>query len=326
MSVPINSRPTHAEASPRRGRDWLGQAGRLFYRERYATYENHDGLGNRLRLHAVAHAYALRTGRKLVVGWRRNTACHAAFDDLFLPAFANFSSLPRLESWLLRRALWHPTHADAHHFDTTAFPPGSRVDDVPAVPQRVVNFPRDFDHAVQGVSHLAAYRETIVRGLTPRPELQRRFEQFWADRRRPALGLHLRLGDFPTERVPMERAIEITRSVLARLPGATLVLVSDGMEAELAPLLAAHPFVTRPKINARTSVDGMRDTLIDLLVLGACDVIIGTPTSSFGYFAAFYGDRPFVPASADGWQPPLARSLNVLESQARRLRFGDDFS
>ena len=49
----------------------------------YVTYDGLDGLANRLRLHFLAHAYALQSRRRLVTQWVRNENCYAGYHDLF---------------------------------------------------------------------------------------------------------------------------------------------------------------------------------------------------------------------------------------------------
>ena len=50
----------------------------------------------------------------------------------------------------------------------------------------------------------------------------------------------------------------------------------------------------RPKVFDRTSVAGVRESFVDLLLLSRCTAVIGTAKSSFSNIAALIGRRPLL--------------------------------
>ena len=107
------------------------------------------------------------------------------------------------------------------------------------------------------------------------------------------IAAHVRLGDFaapstPTElasgkanlRIPIEWYLDVFRQMRARYPKLPLRILSDGSDAELAPLLSTGATVWR------TGSD-----LGDLYALAGASVLIGS-NSTYSRWAAFLGDMP----------------------------------
>ena len=270
---------------------------------RYVIYNNHDGLANRLRLHCLAYAYALKTKRKLVIDWKRNVYCYATYHDLFVGGSSSLTMLSPWERGYLRFA----KRFDRYSFEPDTLSDGDGVESLVNLPHRVVDVSNLNSSTGKG-SRLGPYHQEVLKSLIPRPEIQEKVNQFLDRFQSPTVGIHVRLGDFfykyGAALPSVERYIQMVRTITKFWPDAVFILVSDGDEEALSPLVNAGNCKIRPKINTRCSVEGMQDALVDLLVLAATNLIVSTPYSSYGGFAAMYGNKTIVRAT-EGWMKEL---------------------
>lgn len=274
---------------------------------RYVTYHNEDGLANRLRLHCLAYAYALKTERKLVVDWERNANCYATYHDLFVGGPPSFMLLHPWERWYFRFA----RRFDCYSFERATLSDGSGVELLVDPPNQVVQV-SNLNASTGGGSRLSHYYQEVIKSLTPRPVLEERSNQFLCQFKSPTVGIHLRLGDFVskygTALPAVERYVAIVQRIAKFWPDTVFILVSDGDEEALVPLLAAGKCRFRPKVNTRQTLEGMQEALVDLLILAATDLVVSTPYSSFGGFAAMLGNKPIIRATED-WQQRLDEAI-----------------
>lgn len=281
---------------------------------RYVTYVNDSGLANRLRLHCLAYAYALRTNRKLVVDWARNSYCFANYHDLFEGGPPSVGDLPILERLVFR--VLKRTHRRVF---TNQFLSGShQVDSFPDVPQRVVLFHPDVHAGVQWGGRLGRYRQATLDSLVPRQEIARKAQEFSAGIGSPSVGLHIRQGDFRDiygeDFARPDRFLAIARNIQDRMPNVSFVLATDADDATVRCFCEELPCQFRPRLNSRDDTDGIREALVDMLVLSRTDLVVSTPDSSFGGFAAFMGSKPLV--RADGaWKEQFDGALRMLSSR-----------
>jgi hypothetical protein len=243
------------------------------------TYLCHAGLANRLRVHLVAHAYALRHGRALHVHWPANEHFSAAFTDLFEP-------LPA--ATLARGALAFLARGDA-------------LKPLPDIPVVVLRQDWQYIGPEELDAQTAGFAASLRDALIPRPAVRLEVDRFAATVMWPAVGLHIRLGDFKDngQALPIERFIAAVKAEDQRSrTQVPLMLASDGSAAELAPLYAAFPgrIHRRRGSSVRHGQDAVTDALVDLLLLARCRYVIQTPHSSFGQIACFLGGCPGEPA------------------------------
>ena len=274
---------------------------------RYVIYNNHDGLANRLRLHCLAYAYALKTKRKLVIDWKRNVYCYATYHDLFVGGSSSLTMLSPWERGYLRFA----KRFNRYSFDPNTLSDGDGVESLVNLPHRVVDVSNLNSSTGKG-SRLGPYHQEVLKSLIPRPEIQEKVNQFLDRFQSPTVGIHVRLGDFfykyGAALPSVERYIQMVRTITKFWPDAVFILVSDGDEETLKPLLSAGKCKVRPKVNLRQFLEGMQDALTDLFVLSATDLVVSTPNSSFGGFAATLGNKPVVRATED-WEQILNKAI-----------------
>ena len=279
--------------------------------KKYVTYLERSGLANRLRLHCLAQAYALKTGRTLVVDWKPNRHCHATYDDLFLAGPPSLDSLPPAERKTIRLARIF----NSHSYGRGTLPNNLGVDALNDSPKRLVILKPDLEASVENGSRLGRYHKAVIDGLNPKPEINSAIARFLENIPSMRVGLHVRMGDFVkkygSSLPPISRYIDIVSAILVKRPDANIVLVSDAEEEELRPLLAAVKCHTRDKINIRTSTEGIRDALVDMMVLAQTDLVISTPSSSFSAVAAMLGSKPLLRAD-ENWESKLPAILNAI--------------
>ncbi len=145
---------------------------------------------------------------------------------------------------------------------------------------------------------IARHRDRVLARLRPRPRLGDAVRSFVEARRKraPALvGVHIRQGDYLTwldgklaitAREARSHLDELLRRRGIAPRDAAIVVCSDGP-------LDMRAFA------GLDAVEGPGSAVADLLVLAACDVILGS-NSTFGGFASYYGDVPFVVMQRSG--------------------------
>ncbi|WP_143755411.1 hypothetical protein [Gloeocapsopsis sp. IPPAS B-1203] len=274
----------------------------------YVTYFNGDGLANRLRLHCLAYAYALNTKRKLIVNWKRNNNCYATYHDLFVGGPCSYELLGLGERLFFRSV----KRFDCYSFEEGRLTNGENVESLINPPHRVVSV-SNLEASTGGGSRLGSYHQEVLKSLLPRPEIEERVSQFMAQFKSPTVGIHVRQGDFinkyNTALPPVKRYVAIVRLLAQLWPSAVFILVSDGNEEVLMPLLDTGKCKIREKVNERHTLEGVQDALIDLLILARTNLVISTPYSSFGGFAAMLGNKPIVRAQED-WETQLVEAIN----------------
>lgn len=278
----------------------------------YVTYHNRHGLANRLRLHCLAYAYALKTQRKLIVEWQRNDYCYATYHDLFVGG-PSLAQLPSWERWYFRFA----KRLDYGSFEPGTLSDGSGVESLVDLPSRVVDVSNLEANTERG-SRLGSYHQEVIKSLTPRPEIEQKVNEFLRHFKSPIVGIHVRLGDFVSKYggalPPVDRYVAIVQRIAKFQPDTVFIVVSDGDEETLKPLLDAGECRVRPKVNSRQTLEGMQDALADILILATTDILVTTPYSSFGSFAAMLGSKPLVYASVN-WE----RQLDAYITKVPRL-------
>ena len=274
----------------------------------YVLYREHAGLANRLRLHCLASAYAKRTGRQLVVDWRRNRFCYAEFHDLFVGGPTSMAALPWRERWALH---WE-ARFNAKTLGAGTLPNGAGVEMMPEYRRRTVILKADIESSVEKGSRLGPYHDEVVRELIPVPEVRQALDRFVPQSEDFRVGIHIRTGDFVRAHgaaLPsVDRYLEVARTVLRARPDVRFVLVTDADSRTIARLVSELPMMTREKQNTRTTREGIRDALVDLLALSRTELVVGTPFSSFSGVAAMLGGRPLIRVR-EGWEDVLERIL-----------------
>lgn len=266
-------------------------------------YRHDSGLGNRLRLHTAAAAYAWLHRGRLVAWWPRNAACGATFGDLFAAGAEDMGVQPGWRQLLYRFRM----RSAGRTFSSTTQAPTARIAELPGPSRGAAFFHPDFRCYVEGDDRMGdvVLAEKVRAGLVPRREVLHRVERLRRRIRWPAVGVHVREGDFAGKygtRLPGPAAFDAAiAAVRERYPGRSVFCVSDGAASTRVDV------AIRPEVNRRDTVEGVREALAHMLLLSQSELIIGTPLSSFNAFAAWWGRVPLVWLAED-WAEALPRA------------------
>jgi hypothetical protein len=279
---------------------------------KYVSYIAVEGLANRLRTHLAAQAYALHTGRKLLVNWSIVKAFGVHYSDLFEMDGCTELGKSRLEylDWSMR------------DLRTLRLNGRQRINGVKDLPN-----PR-FGNVLLGEAFspwvyesegrmMDGYRDRAVSMLRPRTETFSVIEDFASKLGNSAVGLHIRRGDFAisfpeTQREPQAYAA-LFDLVVERFPRRLIYIATDDADFVIDALgprtyliqgkkprssdVSADEIFGYPNKCNRDTLQGAREATVDLFTLARCGVVISEFKSSFGRMAAFIGNSEFVSIS-----------------------------
>ena len=245
------------------------------------------GLGNRLLALAGAAALAQHCGASLRLAWRLAPAmCPCDFGELFEPL-----ELPGLE-WVAC-----PAQLDGYEQVATVEPLlMERLLRGDCVRVRWLAF--ELEAASQN-AELAVLRRRFLLSLKPRPEVRRLAEaQDGAE-----VGLHVRGGDHLPARLltPLWACREVLAAIRDSRPGMRVMICSDtpgiaerlceGLRLERVPA----PSERLASGAGRSTTEGVRAALAELLLLGNCRLVFTSPASTFARTAAELGNARVAP-------------------------------
>lgn len=127
-----------------------------------------------------------------------------------------------------------------------------------------------------------------------------RFTAAHFDPNRELVGVHVRRCE-GTLISPYAQPLRYYEAVMRSYPDQTRFFVStDSQEAFqwLRVHFGDRVFQKEKRLNNRTEIGGIREGLVDMLLLSQCDSIIGTFGSSFSAIAGLFGGRPVLMVKA----------------------------
>jgi hypothetical protein len=254
----------------------------------------HAGLCNRMREMASALALATAAGQPLTVYWFKNRYLNCAFDRLFEPIegvevldvhASRLRGLFSADTLRYRsRALHGPMDLLLNNEKVEEYW-AAGVDLVPLVAKVKRCVIVSYYSLLETKPYLAAFQ--------PRQDILAEVERATTDLEPARLvGVHIRGTDNAesAEHSPVEAFIARMQSEMEQDPGARFFLATDDPVTEqMVRGRFAGRVVTRPKVFARDKAAGVRDALVDLLVLSKCRLILGSYWSSFTAMAADLG-------------------------------------
>jgi hypothetical protein len=247
-----------------------------------------------MREMASAMALASAAGQPLVVYWLKNRYLNCPFQRLFEPIDGvrvidvETSGLRALFSAASLRYRMKTLHEPIDLFLGNEQIEGYRaagVDLVPLVAKAkhcvIISYYRFFEAA----GYLDHFR--------PRPDIVAEVDRATAEFETGGLtGVHIRRTDNTeaVERSPLDSFLERMQRDVEQHPETRFFLATDDPATEQVVKERFPGRVsTRPKVFARDRADGVRDALIDLLLLSKCPLILGSHWSSFTETAAELG-------------------------------------
>lgn len=122
-------------------------------------------------------------------------------------------------------------------------------------------------------------------------------QHFGGDSRGLTIGVHVRRSEAPRPLCPEAQPLRYYEAVMNSCPAGTRFFISTDSQEAFRWLKArfGDRAFQRPKVHDdRSSVAGVREGFIDMLLLSRCDGVIGTFGSSFSATAALAGDIPIM--------------------------------
>ncbi len=289
---------------------------------RYVTYSVGEGLCNRLRIHLIAHAYALHAKATFVLDWPTIQAFGARYEDLFSLTNGMVSGSSAYGQLVLR--ILKPRRI---RFNGRQGPDFANVADLPVPRYGLVDFGEVFSPFANenGGRVLGIYKERVLSALQPLPTIVDNVNLLKQRLQGPTVGVHIRRGDFhisfPDKLLPIEFYQHALHEITKWEPTVGIYLSSDD-HAFVAPLVEEFAAVLNPKAPRQSPRDswtvfgydnrcnrdtgqGAREAVTDLFMLKESDVILGAPGSSFSEMAAFIGGSALV----------LPKDVNKSEAQ-----------
>ncbi len=253
-----------------------------------------EGLCNRLRAMVSGINIAKRLGARCVIYWNKTRNCNCRFRDLFEePHFRDVSVVENrsvLHAIGYKRNLHIPTLLQKMHYDNAIynFNWNSGESDI-------FTLIKPTDEKLLLVSCHQMYKlDGINRGgvLIPIKRLQERMNEVIDGFGGHTVGIHLRGTDnaISRERSPFSAFIDRMDKELDSDLNTKFYLATD--EAEYKELLAKRygaRVITSPLVLNRSSLEGMKDALVDLYCLSCTDYIVGSYYSSYSEIAAEIG-------------------------------------
>jgi hypothetical protein len=269
------------------------------------------GLSNRLRVLLSGLALAEAAGRRFTMLWPITPACAAPFADLFAGDWpvetvdtAALVGLPYVSGWF-----------------------GILPDMLAARDQRlVIGHPTWLIRPGQFPGHdsLLDRSQALFARLQPVAPIQQAVDEFRQYHFRPAMiGVHLRRGDHlrgrPDAASNTAQACAATDQFLRESPDAGILLCTDDGAVDpttgrIAPKEGVQEIFRRrygnrviwttPRTLDRRTPQAIQDALVDLWLLRATGLFVGTETSTFSEFVVFGRDIPhlLVAGAAPGYR------------------------
>jgi hypothetical protein len=247
-----------------------------------------SGLGNRLLMLAGSQRIAELTHRKFALYWPVNEALGCSFNELFTN---RFEMVAEADLAHILKTNFNIKVYNAWRTDGPMYRAIQRDGDPDA---HIVIIKGWSDPRFEGETHSAeadAELRRRLRELRPVPQIEAAVKEFVF---LPAtIGVHVRRGDDLAEfnKSRDEHFFRMMHGILERCPETTFFLATDvaaterRFQAEFGSALLCAPKTWAP----RDELQGVREGLIDLLLLARTAGIIGTNYSSFSQTAARMG-------------------------------------
>jgi hypothetical protein len=255
------------------------------------------GLSNRVRVLISGIAVAEVSSRAFRMIWPRNASCGASFRDLFANDWP-VADVDKLDPALAAHQSARWSFRTAHGLLSDP-----RRDIVLGLNNWLVN------PEPGALPVIRARCIELLDELEPRAILRDRITGFRADHfRPPVIGVHLRRGDFlrlrPDVAGNTQEALAALDCFLAEAPHARIFLCTDdgsrdqkqehreGLRELFQARYGDRMIATSPRSLDRRTPEGVQDAVVDLWLLRATQMLVGTHGSSFSALAVFGRDVP----------------------------------
>jgi hypothetical protein len=271
--------------------------------ERYFVITPVAGLGNRLRAMASSKILAEASNRLLVVDWIiEPKEMPALFNQLFENTFRSPKQTNLPKACTIEH-IRDPKSKDANVMRVKSNFNGSFVDQL--VPMPELRIPiiwtepwlefRPKESVLSSADYDKKFRQFML-DLIPVVGIRNAVEKFRKENNlenKKVVGVHFRAWNMEHEVVekdlsPYDKFVEAMKEELVKDKEAVFYLATDDLAiAERFKKDFPNKIAHRTDVVDRLSVAGMRSGVVDWILLGMCELIIGTYESSFSDTAAF---------------------------------------
>lgn len=257
------------------------------------TITPQGGLCNRLRVLFSAIQAANNGVRPIEIHWARNPECCAWFEELFLPISTPSIKVVHRKWWALPR-----TRRNLHLPEFLRYAMGYFVQRANCVPEDDTEFyslakaPKVY---LSGCSKLCSYDKSCVGMVIPEPSIKQRIDSIVQNFSAHTIGVHIRRTDnvVSIEHSTNQGFMRAMDRALEADSKANFFLATDdaALKRELIEKYG-DKIITQQAPVSRSSIEGMRDAVVDLWCLASASRIIGSYWSSFSDTAAELFDAP----------------------------------
>jgi len=247
------------------------------------------GLCNRMRAMASGVYVARKLGCPVSFYWNENRECFAAFSDLFQPVLVDgVSVIPyaRSDFYLAldrKRNLYLPGVIRSFIFD-------NQLVDSQCMDDNEIEKLRGHIYMISGGFVAKCYSLTAL--FVPTLEIQEQINELKSHYSEHVFGIHIRRTDntWSIQKNEIDDYLRFMDQKIETCPDATFYLASDSMEVKQLMIdRYGDRIVYHKAILERTSVQGMKDAVVDLWCLSLTKEIIGSYHSSYSDIAAELG-------------------------------------
>ena len=263
------------------------------------------GLANRMRALMSGITLARDTDRDVEIVWMRDDGLNAGYEDLFdikclpvklmEPGYAEFAlkySLPRKKNLYLSR-IYQSFRFERCFFDVPANLP--LYESKTKLAEAVRSHDGDL-YFVSGYDFYCCDPEEYRRVLKPSADIIGRLDRLKADVGDCKVGLHIRRTDNTTsiEMSPLELFKEKIEREIAADDTVRFYLATDDEQVK-AELMQSYPgrIFCLPRKASRDTLEGMKDAMVELLMLAGMRQVYGSHYSSYSEAAAIIGCNDF---------------------------------
>lgn len=263
------------------------------------------GLANRMRIISVLFELCKNVGAEFEVLWANNSDLGATWNQLFeQPSFeiknifGNYIHASRSKRWYRRfpHQLWMCIHNYTWlaHNDVCTLTAEDTIENSAKIrndwTRRLSKGERLFICSGDNIG-----RVNDLSMFSPNKEVSEKVDKFWSEcsyKWKTIYGIHIRRADnvWSIEDSPIYLFENKISDLLIRQPDAVFFLASDDLYTiSCLKNKYGDRIITRNHEMSRSTIGGMQDALIDMLLLGKTKKIFGSYFSSFSEMASWYG-------------------------------------
>lgn len=265
--------------------------------KKYVISASNGGISNKIKCLISSINLANKTGRELMLYWKKEPACNCNFSDLFE------NKIKEISEGELRKII---KSGDYEFYRENLKHPGDKKKFIILNTSRFLGFSKEDLQLKFGKIPLEIQEQIskYLKNLKFKKGILKTVENFSKKEfTKDMVGLHMRKGDFKTIKNKIgfvssdQRFIEeITNLISSNKKIKFFLSTEDKPTEEMLKNAFNGKVITYPKKTLKREEEGaVKEALIELLLLSRCYIILGSFGSSFTEMAWFFGNyKPMV--------------------------------